>query len=334
MKTNIHLWFLVSAVVGVGDACAGQEEPSSSRDGARSVAPGVVELSPGVRANFKEARVELDAVVVLREGPLELLACSDGTREHESILVTQGRPLHMFQAMGLIGLEPGHPVQYDPATQRWSPPAGEPLDIRISCSLDGKEQSIEAREWLLDVNAKRAPTELNWIFAGSQSLDNGRFAADSDGTVICLVDFDTALISVAGLHTAENELLWLAANTERIPPRGTRCTILIRSALTRIQALVAADGSVSVEGKNVTIEHLVQQYEREKGQDADFRIELVGAADTPGAVLAGLLKQLADQGVPRSSVRVIQPPEAASATDEASEADKPDSKVNDQERTR
>src|ERR1043166_8218583 len=43
-------------------------------------------FQPGVRIDWEQKAVEIDARVVLREGPLELFACSPQTKEHESIL--------------------------------------------------------------------------------------------------------------------------------------------------------------------------------------------------------------------------------------------------------
>lgn len=61
-------------------------------------------------------------------------------------------------------------------------------------------------------------------------MEEGRFGADVEGTVVCVVDFDTALIGVGGLHSADDEQLWLRANPKTIPPRGTKCRLIIAAA--------------------------------------------------------------------------------------------------------
>ncbi|MCH8851940.1 MAG: hypothetical protein IID41_04735, partial [Planctomycetes bacterium] len=70
---------------------------------------GAKPFMPGVRINWQEREVEVAGVVVLREGMLELFACSADTREHESIMRISARPAHVYQALGLLGLEPGSP---------------------------------------------------------------------------------------------------------------------------------------------------------------------------------------------------------------------------------
>ena len=89
----------------------------------------------GVAIDWHRRSVEVVGRVVLRDGPLELFACSARTREHESIVAIDARPLHLHQAMGLIGLEPGSPGRFDPKTERWIAPTGDTLRLRLRYRL-------------------------------------------------------------------------------------------------------------------------------------------------------------------------------------------------------
>ncbi|MCH7814560.1 MAG: hypothetical protein IID40_11140, partial [Planctomycetes bacterium] len=160
----------------------------------------------------------------------ELLACSPRTREHESILRVEARPLHIFQALGLIGLEAGSPAAYDATTERVVPARGQPLLLEVRYEVDGKTRTDNVWDWLINAETKKTPQPQPWTFCGSRHFPGGTFGADVDGTVVCVVDFDTALISLPESHSADNALLWVAANTARIPPVGTECTLLIRAA--------------------------------------------------------------------------------------------------------
>lgn len=184
----------------------------------------------GVSIDWPNRTVEVQGKVVLREGPLELLACSPRTREHESIIMVNARPMHIFQALGLIGLEPGAAMRFDEKSDTWSPPRGQALDLRIRYRAKTGERIVPATAWLRDVKTKQPPRSIPWVFAGSEILEDGRFAADPEGTVVCVVDFFSALIAVGTLHSADNELLWLEANSDAVPPLGTECTLLIRAA--------------------------------------------------------------------------------------------------------
>lgn len=191
---------------------------------------GISKFAPGVRIDWKNRRIEVDAKIVFRQGPLELLACSPKTREHESILSVAARPMHIFQAMGLIGLEPGSPASYDEQKNQWQAPRGEALSLLVRYQLDGKTHTITPRSWMREVKTRKPPKHIPWVFAGSQSVADGRFGADFDGTIVCVVDFETALICPGVLHSADNDALWLEADPDAIPPLKTPCTLLIESA--------------------------------------------------------------------------------------------------------
>ncbi len=202
-------------------------------------------FAPGVRLDWKTRAVEVDAEVALREGPLELLVCSENTREHESVFVTKARPMHIFQALGLLGLEPGRPVRYDKENDRALPPTGDPIDIRIrfADSADGTLRRPE--EFLRQTAGRKRPAALKWVFAGSRTLPDGRFTADDEGTIACVVDFDSALIAVDASHSSDNEVLWLEANPESLPKRGTACTLVfsaVRKPPSGIEVEVDGDG--------------------------------------------------------------------------------------------
>lgn len=208
----------------VTGALAAQEDASDA-------APQPRDVAPGVRIDWKQKVVELDAKVVLRDGPLELLACSPRSREHESILVVPARPQDIYHALGLIGLEPGKPPRYDDATQRSIPATGQRLELAVRVTRDGESRTTPVERWLLATDGRQIEGRLNWVFAGSHKAPDGRFTADLDGTIACVVDFDSALIALGTSHSADNEALWLRANPKEIPPLGTSCTLMIRAAI-------------------------------------------------------------------------------------------------------
>jgi hypothetical protein len=204
---------------------------AARRDGFPPPDPRRVAYVSGVVIDWDRRVVEVEAEVVLRRGPLELLACSPNTREHESILVVGARPKHIYEAMGLLGLRPGSPVRYDEAQDRWVPATGERLRLSVRVGdAAGEGETIPVEEWMWDVAGERPVGSIEWVFAGSTGYGKERFGADVEGTIVCVVDFGSALIAPGSLHTADNEELWLAARTDRIPPVATRCRLVIGSA--------------------------------------------------------------------------------------------------------
>ena len=91
-------------------------------------------------------------------------------------------------------------------------------------------QHADAWDWLRTAGDDSAPPPRPWLFTGSVRDAEGRLAVDRDGTVVTVVDFGSELIGLAEYHSAENADLWLEAFTERIPPKGTRCTLIFRKS--------------------------------------------------------------------------------------------------------
>ena len=188
----------------------------------------VVQFQPNVRIDFGKRQVEVDGAVTLREGLLELFACSPNTREYESIVRLDTRPVVIFQALGLLGLEPGHPLRMDPQTLAIIPPAGDAVAIDVQYEENGIRKTVPIENWMRHSRTKAPLERQSWVFAGSIPLPNGGIAADEEGTIIAVVDFESALVTVPHLHTAANAELWLEPNTPAIPEVGTRCTVVFR----------------------------------------------------------------------------------------------------------
>ncbi|MGD2110212.1 MAG: YdjY domain-containing protein [Phycisphaerae bacterium] len=293
------------AVPFVPRATQGQQPDPTVRRPATETVDGAKPFAPGVRIDWKTRAVEVDAKVVLRKGALELLACSPQTREHESILSVSARPTHVYQALGLVGLEPGSPVRYDKRENRLIPPSGAPLDIDIRYVVKGKQKTEPATRWLVDVERKRSPESVNWVFAGSDTYGDGRFAADLDGTIICVVDFETALITVGALHTADNRNLWLAANTDAIPPVDSPCTLVIRGASLRpLDVVVMPDGSLRVHNRPITTAALAARAKPETADPTGIRIRLRPAPETTKTTIESTIETLNGAGIAREAVRV------------------------------
>ena len=210
-----------SSVIGIAAACAqlGQEKPREQA--------GVVEYAPGLRIDWGRRRVELDGKVCLREGMLELFACSSRTREHESIVVVHAQPQRVFEAIGLLGAEPGHPVRFDEDSKQWLDPTGDSLRITVQWRHDGRPKTADIGEWMRIADTDKSLPADKWVFAGSTRTPQGDISADQEGTVIAVVDFPSAIIAWPERKSADNEQLWLRANPDAIPPIGTPVTILI-----------------------------------------------------------------------------------------------------------
>lgn len=280
---------------------AAEESQKTKRD--------VQEFQTGLLLDWSNRSVEISAKVVLRKGPLELLACSLRSKEHESVLATIPRPLHIMQAMGLMGLEPGAPMRYDPESERASVPTGESLELRIRYRDGGLEFTVPAEFWLREIKSGKSPDPLPWVFSGSRNLSDGRFAADVDGTVAAVVDFDTSLISVGALHSADNDSLWLEANTEAIPALGTECRLIVRGTRERgkvLRARLDEVGSLHLGEIRVTEDQLARRWlEEEPGAIPPTLV--VDAEGVSSDRIKICLDNLTAKGIPPRNIELHPP---------------------------
>ena len=205
---------------------------------ARAADVPVIKTLPGLVVDTKAREVRLEAEVCLQQGSLELLACSPGTREHESILVVKAKPSHVVFALALVGLSPGQPG-YMTEGGSYSPPGGTVVDILVRFTVakpDGKREAVEVPAWKL---LKPAQSEsglerpLQWVYVGRPSEAALR-AADQEGTVICLSNFTEAVLDVPFESTSVNAELLYEANPAVVPPVKTPVEIILRPTPERI----------------------------------------------------------------------------------------------------
>jgi len=211
-----------------------QTAPAESRQ-AKAIA---VPVAVGVRANLAERRVELDTEVCLEAGWLEQVACSPGTREHESLVVVKARPRDVHAALLLLGLEPGEPGSWrvEDGNLVAVPPTGPRLRVKFRwVDTEGRTREHSPAEWIRDVRSAASPPIDHWLFAGSllQPLVDGssRYAADGSGSVVGLVTFGDEVVALPEVRPDSESILepeW-EAWTERLPAIGTPVVMILEA---------------------------------------------------------------------------------------------------------
>jgi biopolymer transport protein ExbD len=268
----------VLAILTAG-AARGAETPTEK--------PVILTTLPGIVVDTEKGEVRLEGKVCLQEGALELVVCSEGTREYESIVVVKARPSHVTFALALLGLEPGQPAHWTEA-RAFSPPAGETLEITArfftvsdeeKARVDkliaegAKPEKIQVRKTLLKEvpaykllrlsgSAVEVTRPIEWVYVGRPEK-NMLVAADREGTVVCLSNFVEAVIDVPFESTAVNADLLYEANPNVVPPVGTPVELVIRPTGQRIEskkveiAVVVRKGETpTLDGRPVTLEEL------------------------------------------------------------------------------
>jgi hypothetical protein len=195
----------------------------TSKDSASAIQPDTDWKSLGRSLWFdaKRKRLILRARVVLRDGVLEHLMCSKGTKEHEAILATDAIPSQIHAGLLLTGARSGHPVRFLP---KFEPPAGSPIAIGLRWRQDGKIHESDAREWVKDEKTK-APLAIDWVFAGSTLYEDPAtkktlYAAD-EGDLVTVANFGSAILDLPIESSSNNAERVFSAHTEKIPALGT-----------------------------------------------------------------------------------------------------------------
>jgi hypothetical protein len=174
-------------------------------------------------------RVLIDAYVCLREGQLEHLMCRKQTKEHEAILAADVDAAQIHKALLVAKAVPGTTVRYEPTYQ---PATGTTIKITLQYQDKGKTVVVPAREWVMNSKTKKS-LDHDWVFAGSQFLEDPEdktkppLYAANGGDVICVSNFEGAMLDLPINSPKDNSELSFEAYTERIPPLETKVLVIL-----------------------------------------------------------------------------------------------------------
>jgi len=191
------------------------------------VQPTLVEAFPGVRVDARYGIVEFDATISPlifepyegRNFYLEEFVCKRGTKDHESLVVTDAQPAHIHAALLLLGIEPGSPVTWTKADgiPQAHPATGPAIGVEFLLPQPGGEHlTIEPQDWTKKKGSGQRFPSGNWVFAGSAMAgppDARFYEADAAGTIVGLASFGTEVISWGSPispEEAEGQLEWIA----------------------------------------------------------------------------------------------------------------------------
>ena len=234
---------------------AGAGPDASSADATDAPAPAAAaapppDVFPHVTFDAAARRVGVRGSVIGADGVewLELLACSAGLREHESVVRLDADARHVHAALLLLGLTPGAPADAeltDDGLVR-TPPHGPGLDLWLSFDGPGGPGGPEpaappvaaaayvaARATGVPLAAPDAPG--GWVFAGSRTVPGPQrdyFLAHENGTLASLVNFGDDLIARPNDLPADGgNDAWVLhpapAGAPPLPPAGTGLTLWI-----------------------------------------------------------------------------------------------------------
>ena len=236
---------VIAAVALFAAACSPSEEtklPVAAAGGSPQPAAAAKRVPLGnnvvLEIEGTKKRVLVETKVCLRSGTLEQLLTRKRTKEHEAILVGDVDGAVIHTGLILCGAEVGSPVKFQP---KYEPPRGTAIKITLEFIDNGKTIRRPAQEWIRDVKSKK-DLALNWVFAGSRLFpdpDDDKkppYYLANDGDLICVSNFDTALLDLPIDSNSDNEQLTFEAHTERIPTIGTPVTLILEPVPTKKDA--------------------------------------------------------------------------------------------------
>lgn len=207
--------------------------PKTSKAPAKKVNVG---KNVSLEINGDERRVVVDAEVCLRQGMLEQFLTRKRTKEHESILAADVDARQIHTALTLAKAEPGSPVRFQP---KYEPARGTVIKVFLEYEdADKKQQRVPAQRWIRSIKTKKI-LDHDWVFAGSVLIqdpfdkEKPPFYAANDGTVICVSNFESALLDLPIMSTKDNDDLFFEANTELIPPEKTPVRVIFEPVLAK-----------------------------------------------------------------------------------------------------
>jgi hypothetical protein len=231
---------VAALLAAAGGGCESEPPPARPTDVPKASSPPAAEArkvpmgkNVWLEIQGEKRRVLVDAYVCLREGQLEQLMCRKQTKEHEAILAADVDARNIHKALLITGAKAGTVVSYQP---RYQPATGSPIKVTLQYEDKGKTVTLPAQQWVRNSKTGKA-LEHNWVFAGSQLLEDPLekdkppvYAANS-GDVICVSNFEDAMLDLPINSPKDNSELAFEAFTERIPPLETKVRVILEPIL-------------------------------------------------------------------------------------------------------
>jgi hypothetical protein len=172
--------------------------------------------------------VVVDGQVCLREGQLEMFACTKGTKEHESIVSVNCQAEEVHAGLLAAGAKAGTPVSFDP---QYRAATGQIIDVYVLWKdASGEKHQARAEDWIRDIKSQKA-MQYDWVFAGSGFWKDPETGKEhykaGGGDLICVSNFPTATLDLPIESSQANDNLLFEAFADRIPPRHTKVRLVL-----------------------------------------------------------------------------------------------------------
>ncbi len=190
---------------------------------------------PGITIDRDAGVVDVEATFAARDAYLELIACTAGSKEHESLVAIKAKAQHVHFALMLLGAKPGKPSQWvkDEKTGEWRGINATGTRVKVSLLVEEKGKWVERSitDYVIDRDDKPLPGSV-FVFGGSvlSEKEDGStvYEADVEGNAVSLVSFGDETLSWPTAASTSNETLDYYVKTKALPPAETKVKLRLR----------------------------------------------------------------------------------------------------------
>lgn len=208
-----------------------------------------------VRVYRAEGRIEISGRVAVQKNLIELFACGEGGKVHESVLVLDCRPSNLNLAMKLLGFDDGGQVKVtrhvkveengkivekeQEVLEENGPnylgdprkPVGDRVIVTVSWKQADGVVKVRAEDMIWERSRERSMPRAGWVYTGSRWVLNPmtkrqEFVADHSKTLMTTWHDPDSLLDNPLPDGADDEVYF--ANPDIVPERGTEVVVEIR----------------------------------------------------------------------------------------------------------
>jgi hypothetical protein len=180
----------------------------------------------GIRIWEKSRKIEAQGVVNMNADMVELFATTPTGKKHESVVVVECNPFLLYNALGIIQLNPGGGGEHVGDS---APIYGDKVFIYAEWKENGQLRRERAENLIWDKKHNRPMPQTHWVFTGSRLLKNRvtgelMLMASKEGSLVATY-YDPFAILNNPLSERTDDTVYYA-NSALVPPKGTPITVV------------------------------------------------------------------------------------------------------------
>ena len=190
----------------------------------REIGEGLFQIGDVVYdVNKREVTLTGEINIINGDTIIEFFACGKLGKTHESVLMLDSEPIHIFLALGAeLGMNPGLnlTVEGDPHT-----PRGDRAEIWVEWQQGGKVVRRRAEDLIWNAMEGRTMQRTNWVFTGGRLINNTQFTPQVHHNIIAVYRDPDSIFNHT--HSGGTDDRTYRVNGDLIPAKGTKVKVII-----------------------------------------------------------------------------------------------------------